>query len=228
MISANLSKSERRAIYKRDGYRCALCDSPQAARGEPPLVAYKGASKPPTVDRVSDDAHVGVVVTDVLCAGLLVLFCKALTVFPAGALVGMPLRNGRPMGLRVAPPAEGDKVCRVIVSAMGTEDDVVDLQPLGAAISCGRLPISAARLLQSPDGAVDVRPRHAAQHAVWRGAVGSTHGAEQFILRLCEFRRNRPQMCLVPSKLPAVVLCGLLHGLFDPVFPVHALPSSQA
>ena len=27
MISANLSKSERRAIYKRDGYRCALCDS---------------------------------------------------------------------------------------------------------------------------------------------------------------------------------------------------------
>ena len=29
MISANLSKSERRAIYKRDGYRCALCDSPQ-------------------------------------------------------------------------------------------------------------------------------------------------------------------------------------------------------
>ena len=28
MISANLSKSERRAIYKRDGYRCALCDNP--------------------------------------------------------------------------------------------------------------------------------------------------------------------------------------------------------
>ena len=46
---------------------------PQRARGEPPLVAYKRALKPPTVDRVSDDAHVGVVVTDVLCAGLLVL-----------------------------------------------------------------------------------------------------------------------------------------------------------
>lgn len=27
MISANLSNRERRAIYKRDGYRCALCDS---------------------------------------------------------------------------------------------------------------------------------------------------------------------------------------------------------
>ena len=106
--------------------------SPQAARGEPPLVAYKGASKPPTVDRVSDDSHVGVVVADVLRAGLLVLFSKALAVFPAGALVGMPLRNGRPMGFRVAPPAERYEVCRVIASAMGTEDDVVDLQPLRA------------------------------------------------------------------------------------------------
>ena len=105
---------------------------PQAARGEPPLVAYRGALKPPTVDRVSDDAHVGVVVADVLCAGLLVLFSKALAVFPAGALVGMPLRNGRSMGFRVAPPAERDEVCRVIASAMGTEDDVVDLQPLRA------------------------------------------------------------------------------------------------
>ena len=27
MISANLTKKERRAIYRRDGYRCALCDS---------------------------------------------------------------------------------------------------------------------------------------------------------------------------------------------------------
>ena len=91
-----------------------------------------GHQSPPTVDRVSDDAHVGVVVADVLRAGLLVLFSKALTVFPAGALVGMPLRNGRPMGFRMAPPAEGDEVCRVIASAMGTEDDVVDLQPLWA------------------------------------------------------------------------------------------------
>ena len=29
MISANISKETRKAIYKRDGYRCALCDSPQ-------------------------------------------------------------------------------------------------------------------------------------------------------------------------------------------------------
>ena len=27
MISANISNAERRAIYERDGFRCALCDS---------------------------------------------------------------------------------------------------------------------------------------------------------------------------------------------------------
>lgn len=27
MISANLTNARRKAIYKRDGYRCALCDS---------------------------------------------------------------------------------------------------------------------------------------------------------------------------------------------------------
>lgn len=27
MISASLTKAERRAIYERDGWRCALCDS---------------------------------------------------------------------------------------------------------------------------------------------------------------------------------------------------------
>lgn len=27
MISANLTKTVRKAVYKRDGYRCALCDS---------------------------------------------------------------------------------------------------------------------------------------------------------------------------------------------------------
>ena len=27
MISANISKETRKAIYRRDGYRCALCDS---------------------------------------------------------------------------------------------------------------------------------------------------------------------------------------------------------
>ena len=125
------TEPKRRPLSTAGGPRHAQSE-PQRARGEPPLVAYKGALKPPTVDRVSDDAHVGVVVTDVLCAGLLVLFCKALTVFPAGALVGMPLWNGRPMGFRVAPPTERDEVCRVIASAMGTEYDVVDLQPLRA------------------------------------------------------------------------------------------------
>ena len=27
MISANLNSAQRKAIYKRDGYRCSLCDS---------------------------------------------------------------------------------------------------------------------------------------------------------------------------------------------------------
>ena len=27
MISANISKAKRKAIYRRDGFRCALCDS---------------------------------------------------------------------------------------------------------------------------------------------------------------------------------------------------------
>lgn len=27
MLSANLTKAQRKAIYRRDGYRCALCDS---------------------------------------------------------------------------------------------------------------------------------------------------------------------------------------------------------
>ena len=29
MISANIPTSTRKAIYRRDGYRCALCDSTQ-------------------------------------------------------------------------------------------------------------------------------------------------------------------------------------------------------
>ena len=29
MISANLTKEVRKAVYKRDGYTCALCDSPR-------------------------------------------------------------------------------------------------------------------------------------------------------------------------------------------------------
>lgn len=29
MLSANISKSVRREIYRRDGYRCALCDDPR-------------------------------------------------------------------------------------------------------------------------------------------------------------------------------------------------------
>lgn len=29
MISANLNNATRKAVYKRDGYSCALCDSPR-------------------------------------------------------------------------------------------------------------------------------------------------------------------------------------------------------
>lgn len=29
MISANISKKTRKRVYRRDGYRCALCDDPR-------------------------------------------------------------------------------------------------------------------------------------------------------------------------------------------------------
>lgn len=29
MLSANISKSTRKRVYRRDGYRCALCDDPR-------------------------------------------------------------------------------------------------------------------------------------------------------------------------------------------------------
>lgn len=29
MISANVNKTARKRVYKRDGYRCALCDDPR-------------------------------------------------------------------------------------------------------------------------------------------------------------------------------------------------------
>lgn len=29
MISANISKETRKRVYRRDGYRCALCDDPR-------------------------------------------------------------------------------------------------------------------------------------------------------------------------------------------------------
>ena len=47
MISANLSKSERRAIYKRDGYRCALCDSPQGLQIHHIVFRSHGGSNDP-------------------------------------------------------------------------------------------------------------------------------------------------------------------------------------
>ena len=47
MISANLSKGERRAIYKRDGYRCALCDSPQGLQIHHIVFRSHGGSNDP-------------------------------------------------------------------------------------------------------------------------------------------------------------------------------------
>lgn len=47
MISANLSKSERRAIYKRDGYRCALCDNPQGLQIHHIVFRSHGGSNDP-------------------------------------------------------------------------------------------------------------------------------------------------------------------------------------
>lgn len=47
MISANLSKSERRAIYKRDGYRCALCDSNRGLQIHHIMKRSQGGSNSP-------------------------------------------------------------------------------------------------------------------------------------------------------------------------------------
>ena len=47
MISANLSKSVRRAIYKRDGYRCALCDSPRGLQIHHVMPRSEGGSNDP-------------------------------------------------------------------------------------------------------------------------------------------------------------------------------------
>lgn len=47
MISANLTKNVRRAIYKRDGYRCALCDSPKGLQIHHVMPRSEGGSNDP-------------------------------------------------------------------------------------------------------------------------------------------------------------------------------------
>ena len=47
MISANIPNSVRKAIYKRDGYRCALCDSNRGLQIHHVMKRSQGGSNSP-------------------------------------------------------------------------------------------------------------------------------------------------------------------------------------
>lgn len=47
MISANLTNDRRKAIYRRDGYRCALCDSTQYLQIHHYIARKNGGSNHP-------------------------------------------------------------------------------------------------------------------------------------------------------------------------------------
>lgn len=47
MIGANLTNQQRKAIYRRDGYRCALCDSTQTIQIHHYIPRGQGGSSSP-------------------------------------------------------------------------------------------------------------------------------------------------------------------------------------
>lgn len=47
MISANIPNNVRKAIYKRDGYRCALCDNPRGLQIHHVMKRSQGGSNSP-------------------------------------------------------------------------------------------------------------------------------------------------------------------------------------
>lgn len=47
MLSANISRETRRAIYRRDHYRCALCDSPRSIQVHHVIKRSQGGSNSP-------------------------------------------------------------------------------------------------------------------------------------------------------------------------------------
>ena len=47
MISANIPNSVRKAIYKRDGYRCALCDNNRGLQIHHVMKRSQGGSNSP-------------------------------------------------------------------------------------------------------------------------------------------------------------------------------------
>lgn len=42
MISANISKEVRKRVYRRDGYRCALCDDPRRLQAHHVILRSQG------------------------------------------------------------------------------------------------------------------------------------------------------------------------------------------
>lgn len=47
MIGANLTNETRKAVYKRDGYRCALCDSPRTIQIHHVMKRSQGGTNEP-------------------------------------------------------------------------------------------------------------------------------------------------------------------------------------
>lgn len=47
MLGANLTNQQRKAIYRRDGYRCALCDSTQTIQIHHHIPRGEGGSNSP-------------------------------------------------------------------------------------------------------------------------------------------------------------------------------------
>ena len=47
MISANLTNATRKAVYRRDGFRCALCDSPRSLQIHHVMHRSQGGSNDP-------------------------------------------------------------------------------------------------------------------------------------------------------------------------------------
>lgn len=47
MLSANLTNAVRKSVYKRDGYRCALCDSPRDLQIHHVIARSQGGTNDP-------------------------------------------------------------------------------------------------------------------------------------------------------------------------------------
>lgn len=71
MISANISKATRKAVYRRDGWRCALCDSPKYIQIHHVVKRSLGGSNDPmNLITLCSDCHALAHGTDLNGAGI--------------------------------------------------------------------------------------------------------------------------------------------------------------